>query len=97
MNKRIFERFSVFLIEQAVSFFAWLRLTVIVLCPLAAGIYGWGWIGGDVAMYVWGHNDAPIIDVIMQLLIACPFAFAGFYGVKYLLKLLRIDNRPNSD
>ena len=85
------------LLESIAGFFAWLRLAVIVLCPLAVGFYAWVWIGSDVAMYVWGHNDAPIIDVIMQLLIACPFAFAGFYGVKYLLKLLRIDNRPNSD
>ena len=47
-------------------------------------------------MHLWGYNDALVVDIIMQLLIACPFWFFGFYGVKYLLRLLRIDNRPNS-
>ena len=92
------DRFSVFLFEQVVGFFAWLRLGVIVFCPIAACIYGWGWIGGPVSMYLWGGNDGfNFVDMMMQLLIAGPFGFIGFYGVKYLLKLLRIDNRPNSD
>ena len=92
------DRFSVFLFEQVVGFFAWLRLGVIVFCPIAACIYGWGWIGGSVSLYLWGGNDGfNFVDMMMQLLIAGPFGFIGFYGVKYLLKLLRIDNRPNSD
>ena len=85
-------------LESIAGFFAWLRLAVIVLCPLAAGFYVWVWIGGDVAMYLWGVNDGfNVTDMMMQLLIASPFWFIGFYGVKYLLRLLRIDNRPNSD
>ena len=86
------------LLESIAGFFAWLRLAVIVLCPLAVGFYAWGWIGSDVAMYVWGVNDGfNFTDMMMQFLIASPFWFIGFYGVKYLLRLLHIDNRPNSD
>ena len=32
------DRFLVFLFEQVVGFFAWLRACVIVLSPIAAGI-----------------------------------------------------------
>ena len=91
------DRFSVFLFEQVVGFFAWLRLTVIVLCPITAGIYSVWWISPYVPVW-WGDNDVlNFIAFMVQFLIAGLSWCFGFYGVKYLLKLLRIDNRPNSD
>ena len=85
-------KFLSFLFDQVMGFFAWLRLAVIALCPIAAGIYSW-LIGGDVAMYVWGGNGAPISDMFMQFFIAAPFGAVAFYGVRFLLKKLGVDNR----
>jgi hypothetical protein len=91
------DRFSVFLFEQVVGFFAWLRLVVIVFCPITTGIYSVWWISPYVPVW-WGDNDVlNFIAFMVQFLIAGLSWCFGFYGVKYLLKLLRIDNRPNSD
>ena len=60
-------KFLSFLFDQVMGFFAWLRLAVIALCPIAAAIYSW-LIGGDVAMYVWGNNGAAS-DLIIHFII----------------------------
>jgi hypothetical protein len=43
-------------------------------------------------MYFWGNNGVHP-HFLAQLFIAVLLAHAGFYGVTFLLKVLRIDNR----
>ena len=57
----------------------------------SSGYYG-ALMTGDVAMYFWGNNGVHP-HFLAQLFIAVLLAHAGFYGVTFLLKVLRIDNR----